>query len=463
MTCADVEAATFALAGGTVPAEVQRHLAGCAACRDRIGLWQGLLPAMRADVPEPVDALRMRRWQGEIERRLATTPEEPARARWSTAVAAAAAAVVLVAGGAVGLLAVRAHREQARSIPAAAWYATVVRADGVTANAGLPLRARDRLAPGDAITVAASGEAELALDDRGTRVRLWGPAHLALGGGAREVALALHDGTLQAAVAHRRPDERFAVGLADARVEVRGTRFTVSTGASGSWVRVDEGLVAVTTEAGATRLIAAGESAASPFGEIAPIAGDDEHPEPAPPERPSCAEAARACRAAAGAAHRAVRSGAPDRALRLAIEGARDLHGARAACGGGVAACQDELGYLRAEALRVQGRLDEAVHAFKVLDGNTAPPAMRQNALYAAAEIERRLGRSTAAQADYERAFAAAPRGPLRDEALAGAMDSAAAGGGTEQARALARRYLAQFPHGMAAARARRLAGGAEP
>jgi outer membrane protein assembly factor BamD (BamD/ComL family) len=103
------------------------------------------------------------------------------------------------------------------------------------------------------------------------------------------------------------------------------------------------------------------------------------------------------------------------------------------------------------------------VAAYRALDRRAAPPAMRQNALYAAAQIQRRQGRLTAATADFERALAAAPRGALHEDALVGAMESARAGGDGARARALAARYLEEFPRGLAAATARMLAGDGAP
>ena len=88
---------------------------------------------------------------------------------------------------------------------------------------------------------------------------------------------------------------------------------------------------------------------------------------------------------------------------------------------------------------------------------------MRQNALYAAAELEARHGQTARARADYERALAVAPRGALAGESMLGAMDSAAALGEHAHAASLARRYLAAFPAGLGAARARRIADGQRP
>jgi len=120
--------------------------------------------------------------------------------------------------------------------------------------------------------------------------------------------------------------------------------------------------------------------------------------------------------------------------------------------------CLDELGYLRAEALRQAGRLDGAVTSFKSLNRAGATRAMRQNALYAAAQLERRLGRGEDARQSLERAYAANPDGALSEEALAGLLDLLESTGA--DAKTAAERYLNRFPQGMVAARARRILSG---
>ena len=72
-------------------------------------------------------------------------------------------------------------------------------------------------------------------------------------------------------------------------------------------------------------------------------------------------------------------------------------------------------------------------------------------------------GHAARARADYQRALAAAPRGALAGESMLGAMDSAEALGEHVAAASLARRYLAGFPAGLGAARARRIAGARRP
>jgi tetratricopeptide (TPR) repeat protein len=159
-----------------------------------------------------------------------------------------------------------------------------------------------------------------------------------------------------------------------------------------------------------------------------------------------------------------MRSGDAARALRLIAAGSHDARDPDPTCASSLIACEDELRYLRAEAFRQEGALDEAVAAYHQLARRVAPAAMRQNALYAAAQIEQRQGQKVQAHRDYERALGAAPEGALREEALAGSMESAAALGEAPRARQLARRYLETYPGGLRVGTARRLAGtGAQP
>jgi outer membrane protein assembly factor BamD (BamD/ComL family) len=80
---------------------------------------------------------------------------------------------------------------------------------------------------------------------------------------------------------------------------------------------------------------------------------------------------------------------------------------------------------------------------------------MRQNALYAAAQLERRVGRVADARQGFEHAYAVNPDGALAEEALAELLDLWAPT--SAGARAAAERYLVFYPRGMAAARARRI------
>jgi len=158
-----------------------------------------------------------------------------------------------------------------------------------------------------------------------------------------------------------------------------------------------------------------------------------------------------------------MRKGEAPHALRLIGDGNREAAETGPRCDAVIGACRDELGYLHAEALNQAGRAGDAIAAYHALDRRGAPAAMRQNALYAAAQIERQRGWTARARADYERALAAAPRGALGEEALVGAMESAHAAGEDSRARAFAARYLRSYPGGLARDSAHRLLGGGAP
>jgi anti-sigma factor RsiW len=424
------------------------HLETCADCRRRADEWGRLVPIMRGLAPPPPAPLRARRMEVEIERMLAQRPA-PRRASaarlfaWGGLAVAAAAAIVLVA---------RPRGEPpAEVVHLSARVTSVV---GAVHVAGTALRSGEALAVGAALDVDAAGVATLAVAD--STLRLEGPASLVVRGEVNHVALELSRGTLVASVTHRTPGATFVVSTRDGRVEVRGTRFTVSAEPERSTVAVDEGRVAVFAR-GAERSVSAGQRVAlTTAGFVAETVNEASAPVEAPPPAP-CDATGPSCEATAQKARASMRAGDARRALRL-VEGAI---AARLDCvdAVGAAGCRDELRYLRAEALRQDGKFDAAVSAYKGLDHHGAPAAMRQNAFYAAAQLEQRLGRHAAARADFERALAAAPAGALREESLLGAMDSAAAAGEERRAVELAQRYLRDFPTGLGAGRARALAG----
>ena len=469
--CRDVEAKlTEAVDDRLDPAASVRlhdHLESCAACRARAALWRDLTPALRALEPPPPAAMAARRMQIEIERRLATLAAAPARPRWRWAWIPA---LVSVAAAAAALL-LWVHRGR-QSV--ADGYATVARLSGALTAGPRALGPSMVVPTGTPLALAAGAETELALD-RGTILHVVGPAHVALTGTAAAIIIRLDDGAVTAAVAHRQPGETFAVVTSDLRVEVRGTRFSVTksdgSGDGASTVHVDEGKVLVRFADGRAQLVSAGQSATSVEPSEAPPAPAIAEPPPmvdappvldAPPARTAtCASALRACRDTTAAVRSTMRGGASERALRLLAERGRAAAELEARCGGEpLAACQDELRYLRAEALNQGGRLDDAIAAYRALDRRGAPVAMRQNALYAAAQIERRRGHADNARVDYERALEVAPRGALREEILIGAMETEQAAGNGGRASALAHRYLGEFPGGIGASTARRLAGG---
>jgi TolA-binding protein len=301
------------------------------------------------------------------------------------------------------------------------------------------------------LEIAAEGEAAF-LVGRGAEVRLVGPGRVAFDGTPNAPRLRLDSGRVFVQVAHRQADESFLVATAHGRVEVKGTRFVVGYDTQGSYVHVDEG------EVMAYRL---GE--AKPWAVAAGTTfslKEEEAPAPTPlpavqpvPEPQTCAKST--CADQGARARKAMRAGSPLRAVDIVDEAL----GKAESCAP-TSRCLDELGYLRAEALRQAGRLDGAVAAFKSLNRASATRAMRQNALYAAAQLEQKLGRSQDARQSLERAYTAYPDGALSEEALAGLLDLLENTGA--DAKAAAERYLARFPQGVAAARARRILSGKE-
>ena len=470
MNCSQVEARLVDVVDGRLDpvatVRLHAHIEGCADCRSRAAFWRIAVPKMRSLAPPAPDAMSVRRMQVEIERLVgaeaALPAPPPAPRRWLRLFVPATLTFV---GAAALLLALRAPSkslETGRS--AESGYATLSRVTGALTIAGRAQAAAARLPADRELVLAAASQAELSLD-RGSRSRIEGTARMRLGGSARAVEVRLEAGSLDAAVANRVAGETFVVATPHLRVEVRGTKFAVVATAIGSSVRVSEGRVAVRFADGSERPVAAGESAAWPMPAAPPPATTVPLPGSATAEpRPSCGAIVRACEEAGRAARRSMRSGDAGRALRLIAAGSHEARDPDAVCAPSLTACEDELRYLRAEAFRQEGDLDDAIAAYHQLDRRGAPAAMRQNALYAAAQIEQRQGHRRQAHSDYERALGAAPEGALREEALVGSMESAAALGDTARARQLARRYLAMFPSGLRVATARRLAGtGAQP
>ena len=229
-------------------------------------------------------------------------------------------------------------------------------------------------------------------------------------------------------------------------------RFVIGYAAHGSYVHVEEGEVAAFREG-------AGEPFAVKAGETFQFVVEPPSP-PSPAETPPAALSPRrclppSCRRAAEQARKIIRVGNAARAVGLVDEALEEFSGCPAET-----RCLGELGYLRAEALHQAGKIEAAVAAYRSLDRPGSTRAMRQNALYAAGLLERRLGRSADARQSFEHAFAANPDGALAEESLAGLLDLAQPG--DAEARAHAERYLARYPKGMAAARARHLLSNAQ-
>jgi ferric-dicitrate binding protein FerR (iron transport regulator) len=439
MSCLDVEDRLFDFERGRLDRAtellIHAHLETCTSCRERVELWHQALPELCADEPAPASQIQLRRMEVEIERQLAkgTPTAAPPSRRWVWVAASIAAALVLGVGG-LWLLWSPRH---------ATAYATNL-VTGAEMNAGKQLH----LETGSDLNLKLAA---------GATLHLTGPARLELLGDPDHVALRLVAGRLEVSVTHRRPDQTFSVILPDGRIEVRGTRFVAIASEAGSSVEVSEGTIAAFDREGTQHSVSApGSYAFRPAPVIAPPT-----PVPAPKQRPAT-RAPQTCTPIDCATVAAkVRGKMRARQFGQAI----DLLGAAAGPTECMqrSACGDELGYLRAEALRLAGQTDAAVAAYKALDRPGAPATARQNALYSAGQLERRAGRFAAARADYEAALAAHPMGALREEAMIGAMDAADREGDQPGATSAARRYLSAFPTGLAVDRARAIVSRSKP
>ena len=425
-----------------VCAEMDAHLAICPHCRQIFAAWTSALPRLRSQPGLPslsedeISAVSLRRMESEILRNLHGTARPRSRRRL---IFALAAGLVLSIG--VGVLSIRSATSQPFASLQTLW--------GNVTLSGMTMTKGAAMGPGGVLEIAAEGEAAF-LIGRGAEVRLVGPGRVAFDGTTIAPRLRLDSGRVFVQVAHREAHESFHVTTAHGRVEVKGTRFVVGYSAQGSYVHVDEGEVMAYRQGeanpravgtGATFWLKAQEPPApGPLPAVAPA-----------PEPPTCAKVT--CADEGARARKAMRAGNPLRAIDIVDETLGKLDNCAP-----TSRCLDELGYLRAEALRQAGRLDGAVAAFKSLNRAGATRAMRQNALYAAAQLERKLGRSEDARQSLERAYAANPDGALAEEALAGLVELLESPG--VDARAAAERYLARFPQGMAAARARRILSG---
>jgi len=389
MKCRDVEDRLIDLEDGRLEgsAEIRlhAHVEDCAECRAHVETWRKLVPLLRATAPAPPSVLAARRMEVVVERGLAAAPRPaPRRSRMIVGlVAAAAAAVVLAFAGA------RLYHQAPRVLD-------------------------------EDVALAAGQSRELRIG-RVATVRLSGPMRLRVEGDTAHARLRLDEGRLIAEVAHRRPDETFVVIVPQGRVEVRGTRFVVEAGAGASSVCVEEGRVAVFDRDEREHSVGAGESYSWRARTNPDMnENDDASANEAANANESANESANVCPRSVrcGALTAQVRKQMRARRYEQALEALKPaLH--ERACAPRVSACRDELGYLDAEALRQSGQLEAAVAAYKALARKGAPPARRQNALYAAAQLERDLGRVDAARADFLAAHAAAPTGALADEALA--------------------------------------------
>jgi ferric-dicitrate binding protein FerR (iron transport regulator) len=436
-TCKHTQALLFEHLEGRIDptsrAQLDAHVATCAHCRQVFATWSTALPRLR-DLPfEAPSEVQLRRTENQVLQALQSVP--PPRRRVSMWLAVAASVAVLAGAG---VLYLRARAPQPFARIQSLW--------GRVTLSGVALTSDAVMGAGGVLDIATEGEASFVVG-RAAEVRLFGPGRVALDGTRARPRLRLDGGRLAVHIAHRQADEGFSVATRHGRVEVRGTHFVVGYSGQGSYVHVEEGEVAA---------FRAGEAAATPVkaGQTFSFVVEQPSAEP-PPARSEVAPAPADCPALNCAelglrARRAMRTGSPTRALDIVDEAL----GRSAACQPD-ARCLDELGYLRAESLRQAGRIEAAVAAYRMLNRPGATRAMRQNALYAQAQLERRLGRAAEALQSLQRAYAVHPEGALAEESLAALLDGLDPKSG--EARNTARRYLDRYPRGVAAARARRI------
>ena len=429
-------------------AEVDAHVSTCPHCQQTFTAWTSALPRLRGQAPEELSAVTLRRMESEI-LRASRGVARPSSRRTLVFALAAGLALVVVMGLGLGVYSLRPKAAQPFARIQSMW--------GQVTLSGVAMTSGAAVGPGGVLEIASEGEANF-LVGRSAELRLMGPGRVAFNGTTKAPRLRLDSGRVLVQVAHREPDETFHVTTAHGRVEVKGTRFVVGYGAQGSYVHVDEGEVMAYREgeskpwavgAGSTFSLKADESPTEGTAAVQTAAGPG--PTAPAPEPRACANPA--CADESAKVRKAMRAGNSMRAIELVDETLAKFEDCTP-----TSRCLDELGYLRAEALRQAGRLDGAITAFKSLNRAGATRAMRQNALYAAAQLERKAGRDEAARQSLERAYAVHPDGALSEEALAGLLElPAGAGGPGDDPRAAAERYLARFPQGMAAARARRI------
>jgi ferric-dicitrate binding protein FerR (iron transport regulator) len=420
-----------------VQAELDAHLAICPHCNQVFASWNAALPRLRGLPVDEPSAVSVRRMENELLRQLDTSPaQRNRRPVWL----ALAAGLVLVAGVSALLLRSPAPRPLARIDTL--W--------GRVSLSGAAMTPGATMASGGVLEITDEGEAAFVVG-REARIRLFGPGRVNLLGSPQQPRLQLDSGRLSVEISHRQAGETFVVATAHGHIEVRGTRFVIGYAAQGSYVHVDEGEVAAFRgDQLAPFPVKSGETfQLTPPPQTPPATAETPTEMPAPGRciQPNCTQSA-------GQARKAMRAGNPARAVELvdaALETSRD-------CPAEVR-CLDELGYLRAEGLRRAGKVEAAIAAYRTLNRPGAPRAMRQNALYAVGLLEWNRGRTADARQSFEHALAAYPDGALAEEALAALLDLTVPG--TPEARAAATRYLGRYPHGMAAARARRILSGA--
>ncbi len=251
------------------------------------------------------------------------------------------------------------------------------------------------------------------------------------------VRLTQQAGTVTYEVAHD-PSRPFEVRAAHVTVRVRGTRFVVAMEPDFVEVRVADGRVEVEAH-GRTSLLRRGEhmrvAAAPPPAERAEQA----------PQSPSAAAVEPAPAAPTTAADEPPRRRAPRSEPLPAPEPAPEA----------APSLSEQLAL--ADAARRAGRLDEATSILRAaVEAHDGEPGL-DSALFTLGRLERRRGRHADAAEAFARSHAAAPEGPIAEDARAEEAVSLMEAGLVVRGRASARRYLQAHPEGLHASRVRAL------
>jgi len=368
--CKQTQALLFDNSDGRIESDqraaIDAHLAACPHCKQVFATWASALPRLRGLSPEDPSAVSLRRMENEVLGRLrAQAQPHLFRFRWFALASGLALAVLVV------LFSLRATAPQPFAHIQTLW--------GRVTFAGLAMSNGATIAPGGVLEIAGEGEASF-LVGRAAEVRLSGPARVAFDGTSQKPRLRLDSGRLAVEIAHRRADEGFAVLTAQGRIEVRGTRFVVAYAEQNSYVHVEQGEVAAYRAGDVSpSAVKAGDTFwFARVGETAPPAAADEIPPPAAEPRP-CPPLR--CSEAGTRARKAMRAGNPARAVELVEQALGEVANCAPAQlpssrgedlpGFPHQRCLDELGYLRAEALRQSGRLEAAITAFRSLNRPT--------------------------------------------------------------------------------------------
>jgi ferric-dicitrate binding protein FerR (iron transport regulator) len=397
LTCQRVEESLFDFQDGALDederAAIAVHLAICDACRDAADLCAGLKVAA-GKAPLPASAAR--------ERLGAPGDAFRSPSRWAARAFAAAACVVLASGG--------------------LWLA--VHASGTTPRPPAPPPAGTAVDEPSAAPVAeiTDGSGRRAFDvGPGTALRLAEGVSASIAASRTdEVRFSLRSGRAIAEVGAVAPYFRFVVEAPRARIEARGTVFSVDVPPSGDpGVRVAEGCVEITFDDGrAPVLLNAGEELRS--GDLSPrvaAAADLARDLAAALELDTADGALAASVTAPGDLAFPTRAEAVQEAEDVVAAIARAKDRIASAPRGSEAERLLEL----AQAYRRAALFEDAVRVYDRLVAGRAGSEIGESALVSLAQLEAHiLGRTAAARAHYEAYLAEAPDGPLASAARLG-------------------------------------------